>query len=248
MNDLFTKASSQSRGTQAATYNEGLRQYMLSIYNYMAVGLVITGAVAFFASSSAAFLNIMYVLENGVIKGLKPLAWVIMLSPIAFALILNFRIHNMSLQSARISFFAFAFLMGLSLSSVFLTYTGTSIARVFFITAATFSAMSIYGYTTKRDLSGMGSFLMMGVIGLVIASLINIFLQSSALQFAVSVIGVLVFTGLTAYDTQKLKDMYYEVSSQGQMAAKLVIIGALSLYMDFINIFISLMHLLGERK
>lgn len=232
----------------SAAYNAGLRAYMLNIYNYMCFGLVITGLVAFFASQSESILSMMYVMENGAITGTKPLAWLIMFAPLAMALILGFGIHKMSVTAAQASFWGFAAVMGLSLTSIFLSYTGTSIARVFFITAGTFAAMSLYGYTTKKDLSKFGSFLIMGVIGLVIASLVNIFLQSSALQFAVSVIGVLVFTGLTAYDTQKLKEMYYQLSMEGDSLAKTVIMGALTLYLDFINIFISLMQLIGERK
>jgi FtsH-binding integral membrane protein len=221
---------------------------MLSIYNYMGAALVITGIVAMFAANSQAFLSAMYVMEGAAIKGMKPLAWLVMIAPLGFAMALGFGLQRMSLAAAQASFWGFAVVMGLSLSSIFLTYTGTSVARVFFITAATFGSMSLYGYTTKRDLSGFGSFLMMGVIGLVIASLVNIFLQSSALQFAVSVIGVLVFTGLTAYDTQKLKHIYYDMTGHGDRMAKTIIMGALTLYLDFINIFMSLMHLLGDRR
>lgn len=248
MKDSFNQSVRPINTAQTTTYDAGLRSYMLSIYNYMGAALVITGIVAMLASSSQAFLSAMYVMEGAAIKGMKPLAWLVILSPLGLAMALSFGLQRMSLAAAQASFWGFAVVMGLSLSSIFLSYTGASVARVFFITAATFGSMSLYGYTTKRDLSGFGSFLMMGVIGLVIASLVNIFLQSSALQFALSVIGVLVFTGLTAYDTQKLKHIYYEMTSEGDRMAKTIIMGALTLYLDFINIFMSLMHLLGDRK
>lgn len=248
MNDYTTIGRRPTSMAQTATYDAGLRAYMLNIYNYMASGLVLTGIVALLASQSQAFLSLMYVMENGAITGMKPLAWLVMLAPLGMALALGFGVQRMSSAGAQAAFWGFAVVMGLSLTSIFLSYTGTSIARVFFITAGTFGAMSLYGYTTKRDLSKIGSFLIMGVIGLIIASLVNIFLQSSALQFAVSVIGVLVFTGLTAYDTQRLKEMYYQFTLEGEAMAKSVIMGALTLYMDFINIFVSLMQLIGERR
>lgn len=233
---------------QTATYDAGLRSYMLSIYNYMASGLVLTGIVSLVASQSPAFLNMMYVMQNGVITGMKPLAWLVMFAPLGMALALGMGLQRMSAGAAQAAFWGFAVVMGLSLTSIFLTYQGTSIARVFFITAATFGAMSIYGYSANRDLSAMGSFLMMGVIGLIIAFVVNLFLQSSALQFVVSVVGVLVFTGLTAYDTQRLKMMYYTLAMEGEAMAKTVIMGALTLYLDFINIFVSLLQLMGERR
>ncbi len=248
MNDYTNIGRRPVSATQAVAYDAGLRAYMLNIYNYMASGLVLTGIVALLASQSQAFINLMYVMENGAMTGMKPLAWLVTLAPLGMALALGFGVQRMSSTTAKAAFWGFAMVMGLSLTNIFLSYTGTSIARVFFITAGTFGAMSLYGYTTKRDLSKFGSFLIMGVIGLVIASLVNIFLQSSALQFALSVIGVLVFTGLTAYDTQKLKEMYYQLTMEGEAMAKTVIMGALTLYLDFINIFVSLMQLIGERK
>lgn len=248
MNDFYTQAARQTSAAQATTYDVGLRAYMLKIYNYMGSALAITGIVALLAVQSTAFLNAMYMMEGSAITGMKPLAWIIMLAPLGMAMMLGFGIQRMSLGAAQASFWGFAVVMGLSLTTIFLTYTGTSIARVFFITAGTFGAMSIYGYTTQRDLTKIGSFLIMGVIGLILASLVNIFLQSSALQFALSVIGVLVFIGLTAYDTQKLKNLYYELQLEGEAMAKTVIMGALTLYLDFINIFMSLMHLLGDRR
>lgn len=248
MNDYTTIGRRSASIARSSTYDEGLRAYMLNVYNYMASGLVLTGIVALLASQSQAFLSLMYVMESGAITGTKPLAWLVMLAPLGMALVLGFGVQRMSATAAQAAFWAFAVVMGLSLTSIFLSYTGTSIARVFFITAGTFGAMSIYGYTTKRDLSKLGSFLMMGVIGLIIASLVNIFLQSSALQLALSAIGVLVFTGLTAYDTQRLKEMYYQFTLEGEAMAKSVIMGALALYLDFINIFVSLIQLIGERR
>lgn len=245
-NHLFTGIPRSN--ARALAYDDGLRAYMLKIYNYMGSALALTGIVALLAVQSEAFLNMMYVMEGGAITGMKPLAWVVMLAPLGMALWLGFGLHRMSLRAAQAAFWGFAVVMGLSMTTIFLTYTGASIARVFFITAGVFGAMSLYSYTTKRDLTKLGSFLIMGVIGLIIASLANIFLQSSALQFALSIIGVLVFTGLTAYDTQKLKEIYYQLSMEGEQMAKTVIMGALTLYLDFINIFMSLMHLLGERR
>ena len=234
--------------TQTTAYDAGLRAYMLKIYNYMASGLVLTGIMALFASQSEAVLSAMYVFEGNVITGMKPLAWIVMFAPLGLVMYLSFGLQKMSLVAAQVSYWAYAALMGLSLSTILLTYTGESVARVFFITAGTFGGMSLYGYTTKRDLTGMGSFLMMGLIGLIIASLVNLFLKSSGLQFALSVIGVLVFVGLTAYDTQKLKNMYYQLTDQGELRGKMVIMGALTLYLDFINIFIQLLYLFGDRR
>ena len=231
-----------ARAGSAAAIDEGLRSYMLRVYNYMGLGLVVTGLVAFFTSqwamSSQANAELLYG---------SPLSWVIMLSPLAFVLVLSFGINKLSVGAAQGAFWAFATVMGLSLSSIFLVYTGASIAKVFFITAATFGAMSLYGYTTKRDLTGMGNFLMMGLIGIIIASIVNIFMASSMLDFAISVIGVLIFTGLTAYDTQKIKEAYVEsIGHEG--LGKIAIMGALTLYLDFINLFMMLLRLFGNRE
>jgi hypothetical protein len=219
--------------------DEGLRGYMLSVFNYMALGLAITGLVAFVVGTTPALY--------GPIFG-SPLKWVVMLAPLGFVFFLGARVHAMSVSAAQMTFWLFAAVMGLSLASIFLVFTGESIARVFFITAATFGATALWGYTTKRDLTGMGSFLFMGLIGIVIASLVNIFIGSSALQFAISVIGVLVFTGLTAYDVQRIKGDYFEYGSAGEMVAKGAIMGALSLYLNFINLFTSLLSLFGNRE
>jgi len=176
-----------------------------------------------------------------------PLIWLVMLAPLGFVLVLSFGIQRMSAGTAAVLFWIYAAVMGLSLGSIFLVFTGASIARVFFITAATYGAMSVYGYTTRTDLSGFGSFLMMGLIGIVIASLVNLFLKSDALQFAISIIGVLVFVGLTAYDTQRIKAMYLE-SDTDELEGKKAILGALSLYLDFINLFMMLLQLFGARR
>jgi uncharacterized protein len=218
--------------------DEGLRSYMLQVYNYMGLGLAITGAVAFLVAATPALYVPIFT---------SPLKWVVMLAPLGFVFFLGARINHMSVSAAQLTFWVFAAVMGLSMASIFLVFTGASIARVFFITAATFGAMSFYGYTTKRDLSGWGSFLFMGLIGIIIASLVNLFVGSSAVQFAVSVIGVLVFTGLTAYDTQRIKEMYYELDAS-DVATRKAIMGALSLYLSFINLFMMLLHLFGTSR
>jgi FtsH-binding integral membrane protein len=218
--------------------DEGLRSFMLSVYNYMGLGLAITGLVAFFVAQSPALYEPLL---------FSPLKWVVMLAPLGFVFFLSFKIQTMSVSGAQMTFWAFAAVMGLSMASIFLVFTGASIARVFFITAGMFGAMSLYGYTTKRDLSGMGTFLFMGLIGIIIASVVNIFLQSSALHFAVSVIGVLVFVGLTAYDTQQIKQMYYELDNS-DVAGRKAIMGALRLYLDFINMFMFMLQFFGSRE
>mgnify|MGYP001123473140 FL=1 len=228
----------QARGVAIERIDEGLRSYMLAIYNYMGLGLAITGLTAFVVATSPPLMAAIFG---------TPLKWVVMLAPLAFVFFLSARVSRMSVSAAQLAFWAFAIVMGLSMASIFLVFTGTSIARVFFITAATFGAVSLYGYTTKRDLSQFGSFLIMGLVGIVIASLVNLFLGSSALQFAVSVIGVLVFTGLTAWDTQRLKEEYIE-SATGELVAKQAIMGALSLYLNFINLFMMLLQLFGQNR
>lgn len=225
-----------------AAVDQGLRSYMLGVYNMMAIGLAVTGLAAlgtsYLAMNNPAFAQLMYG---------SPLKWVVMLAPLAAVFFLSFRIERMSVATAQLTFWVYAGLVGLSLSSIFLVFTGESIVRTFFITAASFGALSLYGYTTKRDLSAMGSFLMMGLFGLIIASVVNIFLGSSALQFAVSVLGVLIFAGLTAYDTQQIKEMYYEGDASDAMGRKIVM-GALRLYLDFINMFMFLLNFLGSRE
>ncbi|MFC3630808.1 Bax inhibitor-1/YccA family protein [Paracoccus angustae] len=221
----------------AAAYDEGLRAHMLRIYNYMGLGLAVTGLVAVLVASVPA----IYVPIFG-----TPLKWVVMLAPLAFVLFLSFRIEAVSGATAQALFWAFCAVMGLSLASIFLVFTGVSIARAFFGAAAMFAGMSLYGYTTRRDLSKFGSFLIMGLIGVIIASIINIFLGSTALQFAVSIIGILVFVGLTAWDTQAIKAAYNE-HHDAETQHKLAVMGALSLYLNFINIFQLLLSLTGQR-
>jgi len=261
MSDLRNQSISRAQPSVARTasheIDEGLRAYMLRVYNYMAIGLGITGVAAYGAfvmavtsdpsMSVGQLANGTMVTSFGAMLFTSPLKWVVMLAPLGLVFFLSAKISTMSVSSAQITFWIFATLMGISLSSIFLVYTSTSITRVFFITSAAFGALSLYGYTTKKDISGWGSFLFMGLIGIIIASVVNIFLASSALAFAVSVIGVLVFAGLTAYDTQQIKEMYY--AGDGATASgRKAIMGALRLYLDFINMFIMLLHLFGNRE
>ena len=220
-----------------AEIDAGLRAHMQRVYGYMAGGLALTGLVAYAAAVSGFYQAIAG----------TALIWVVMLAPLGFVLALSFGSQRMTAGTAMLLFWIYAAVMGLSLGGIFLVYTETSIARVFFITAATFGAMSLYGYTTNADLSRMGSFLLMGLIGLVIASLVNIFIGSSALQFAISIIGVIVFVGLTAYDTRRIKEMYLE-SDSAEIAGKKALLGALALYLDFINLFMMLLQLFGQRR
>ena len=249
------------RTAQARTYDasidQGLRAYMIRVYNLMALGLAITGFAALGTmmlattndpSMAAAQLGNGQMLTSvGTALYGSPLRWVVMLAPLGMVFFLSARINKMSVSGAQTAFWVFAGLMGLSLSSIFLVYTTASIVQTFFITATAFGALSLYGYTTKRDLSAMGSFLFMGLIGLIIASLVNLFLASSALQFAISVIGVLIFAGLTAYDTQQIKEMYYEGDGEA-VAGRKAIMGALRLYLDFINLFMFLLQFLGNNR
>ncbi|MBN9413329.1 MAG: Bax inhibitor-1/YccA family protein [Candidatus Paracaedimonas acanthamoebae] len=222
----------------AANLDQGLRSYMLGIYNYMALGLGLTGLVATLVASSPALLQAIYG---------SPLQFIVMLAPVGFVFFLSFRLHAIQASTAQMLFWAYSGLMGLSLSWIFLAYTGASVAKVFFITAGTFGAMSLYGYTTKKDLTGLGSFLLMGLIGLILASLVNLFVKSSAFEFVISAIGVLIFTGLTAYDTQVIKSEYIEGEDREIMMKK-SIMGALRLYLDFINLFLHLLRFLGDRR
>ena len=249
--NLRTTARAAGRtDARAAELDAGLRKHMLGIYNYMASGVLLTGIVAYLVFTMAVVQTPggqMALTQFGQAIYLSPLKWVLMLSPLAFILVLSFGIQRLSAPATQALFWVFCALMGASISSIFLQYTGTSIARVFFITAAAFAGLSLYGYTTKRDLSGMRSFLVMGLIGVIIASLVNLFLASSALHFAVSVIGVLVFAGFTAYDTQRIKSEYYHGYDAAVMAKKSVM-DALSLYLSFINMFLLLLSLFGNRE
>jgi FtsH-binding integral membrane protein len=225
-------------GARAAEIDVGLRAYMQKVFGLMGLGTAITGLVAFFTANSPAMLQVLYG---------TPLRYAIFLAPLAFVLVLSFGIQRMRASTAQLVFWLFAGVMGLSLASIFLVYTGQSIVTTFFVSSATFFGMALYGYTTKRDLTGWGSFLFMGLIGLLIASLVGLFVQSSALQFAISVIGVLIFTGLTAYDTQKIKEMYY-AGDDDVVSGRKAIMGALSLYLDFINLFLMLLRFVGDRR
>ena len=248
----FESASIQSSRASTAAVDEGLRAYMLRVYNYMAGGILLTGVVAYLTYSaavvrSAEATGIALTAFGQLLYG-SPVKWVVMLAPLISVVFLSVRVSKMSAGAAQICFWLFSAVMGLSLSSIFLLYTGESITRVFFVTAAAFAALSIYGYTTRRDLSAWGTFLIMGVVGIIIASLVNLWLQSNSLQFALSTIGVLVFAGLTAYDTQRIKGVYYEVLGDMTATSKAAIMGALSLYLDFINMFLMLLSLFGRRN
>jgi uncharacterized protein len=241
----FQNRAAQARAGSAEMIDQGLRSYMLKVYNLMALGLLITGL--------ASFGTWQLAVDNGQLTALgtalyaSPLRWVVVLAPLGMVFFLSYRINKMSVAAAQTAFWVYAGLMGLSLSSIFLVYTGQSIVQTFFVTAASFGALSLYGYTTKRDLTAMGSFLIMGLFGLIIASVVNIFLASSALSFAVSVLGVLIFAGLTAYDTQKIKEMYFDGDDAAVMGRK-AIMGALTLYLDFINLFMFMLQFLGNRN
>jgi len=254
-NSPFGRAAGR---VDAATVDAGLRAYMLRIYNYMSIGLAITGlaalgvymaAVTNDPSAAAYHFRDISLTQFGYQMYVGPLKWLFILAPLAMVFVISAGINRLSPSTAQILFWVFSALMGVSLSSIFLVFTHTSIVRVFFITAATFGALSLYGYTTRRDMSGFGSFLFMGLIGVIIASLANLFLASSALQFVVSVVGVLVFAGLTAWDTQRLKNeyIYGYASAGGEVAERAAITGALSLYLNFINLFTLLLQLLGQR-
>ncbi|MDA1197877.1 MAG: Bax inhibitor-1/YccA family protein [Proteobacteria bacterium] len=240
-------ATSRS-SVSAAIIDQGLRSYMLKVYNYMASALLLTGFVALLTFKLAVQSLEPLVLSNfGNSLYNSGLAWVVMLAPLGVIIYMSFGIAKMNVAKAQSVFWVFAALMGLSLSSIFVAYTGTSITRVFFITAGTFGLMSIYGYTTNSDLTKFGSFLIMGLIGILVASVVNIFMKSPMMYFVISILGVLIFVGLTAYDTQKIKNMYLE-SDSGELIGKKAVMGALTLYLDFINLFIMLLRLFGQRR
>jgi|TARA_B100001093_G_scaffold338422_1_gene323197 uncharacterized protein len=249
--ELNKQSATTKSSASEAIIDQGLRAYMLKVYNYMASGVLLTGVIALLFFKLAVVTG-----TSGEITGLTSfgstiydsgLKWVIMLAPLGVVFYMSFNIAKMTSAKAQSTFWIFAALMGASLSSIFLMYTGASITRVFFITAGTFGAMSIYGYTTKRDLTKLGSFLMMGLFGIIIASIVNIFMKSSMMYFVISILGVLIFVGLTAYDTQKIKNMYL-VSDSGELMGKKAVMGALTLYLDFINLFIMLLRLFGQRR
>ena len=247
---ILGRAKEAAQQSTAVT-DEGLRAYMLKVYNYMATGILMTGIIALITfkmsvvtDSSGSIVGLTQVGNAIYMSGLK---WLVMLAPLGIVFYMSFGINKMSAAKAQTTFWIFAALMGRSLSSILLVYTGMSITRVFFICSATFGAMSIYGYTTKRDLTKLGSFLMMGLIGIIIASIVNIFMKSSMMYFVISILGVLIFVGLTAYDTQKIKNMY-AASETGELMGKKAVMGALTLYLDFINLFIMLLRLFGQRR
>jgi uncharacterized protein len=227
---------------RAAALDQGLRAHMIRVYNYMASGVAITGVIAFvvaqYAASDPSVARMLYA---------SPLAFVVMLAPLGLVIFLSFRISHLQASTARLLFFVYAALLGLMLSTVFLVYTSASITRVFFITSAAFGALSLWGYTTQRSLDAMGSFMMMGLFGIIIASLVNIFLKSNGLDWAISILGVLIFAGLTAWDTQKIKEMY-DPMDDGTIAGRKAVMGALALYLDFINMFLFLLRLFGDRR
>ena len=241
MNNYESVRRIGARTTVDARIDEGLRAHMNKVYGLMSAAMLITGAVAYFVGTNPALLGAIYG---------TALKWVVMLAPMGVAVLLSARIHKMSVSTAQAVFWGFSALMGLSLSYIFVVYTGFSIVQVFLITAISFAGLSLYGYTTKKDLSGLGSFLIMGVIGLFIAFIVNIFLASPAIFFAISVLGVLIFAGLTAYDTQKIKSNYVQMANSGQTEwlAKSTIMGALALYLDFLNMFVLLLALFGNRE
>ena len=237
--------------TVADTMDTGLRAHMLRVYNYMVGALALTGAVAWLVANTPALYNSLFhevMTANGYTQSPTLLGWVVMLAPLAMVFFLSYRIMQMSQQAAQATFWVYAAMVGASLAYILKLYTGASVAMTFFVTAGTFGAMSLWGYTTKRDLTGMGNFLFMGLIGILIAMVANFFFKSPAIDFVVSVLGVLIFTGLTAWDTQKIKNTYYAVGGDVAVAGKAAIMGALALYLDFLNIFLFLLRFLGNRR
>ncbi|WCL54904.1 Bax inhibitor-1/YccA family protein [Gimibacter soli] len=239
MNNRYDTVYQTGARTGAAEFDAGLRAYMLKVYNYMASGVLLTGIVAMLVSQSETLLTAIF---GG------PQAYIVMFAPLVFVMVLSFGVNRLSASALQMLFWAYAGVMGLSLSTIFLAYTGESIARTFFITAVAFGGLSLYGYTTKKSLSGMGTFLIMGLIGLIVASLVNLFMQSTMMDFIISVAGVLIFAGLTAYDTQRIKNSYFELAGHGELQAKGAIMGALSLYLDFINMFLMLLRFVGTSR
>ncbi|MEO8669453.1 MAG: Bax inhibitor-1/YccA family protein [Bauldia sp.] len=246
MSNYDNQATRYSTSVDAqSAIDQGLRAYMLRVYNYMALGLVLTGVTAYVVANTS--VGALFYTQTTTGFGMTVLGWIAFIAPIGLVFLLSFGIQRMSAGTAQLVFWIYAGLMGISLATIFFAYTMTSITQVFFISAATFGAMSLYGYTTKADLSRFGSFLFMGLIGIVLASIVNIFIGSTALGFAISIIGVLVFVGLTAYDTQKIKEMY-DVNDDGTVSGRKAIMGALSLYLDFINLFLMMLRLFGSQR
>ncbi|MEO0635243.1 MAG: Bax inhibitor-1/YccA family protein [Pseudomonadota bacterium] len=246
MAELRNQTAYQGRVRDQAAIDQGLRSYMLRVYNYMAIAVAVTG-IAALATANMAVQN-GQLTSFGAAIYTSPLQWVVMLAPLAFVFLFGSMVNRVSVSAGQFMLYAFGALMGLSLSSIFLVFTGESITQTFFVTAAAFAGLSLYGYTTKRDLSAFGTFLVMGLIGLIIASLVNIFLQSSGLQFVISVAGVLIFAGLTAWDTQRIKAIYDQVAHDETLMGRTAIMGALSLYLNFINLFMFLLQFMGNRE
>ena len=249
MADFNTVRTAQgATTTRTAAVDAGLRAYMNRVYGLMSVGMLVTAAAAFGVSTAAVDAS-GQLTPLGVALYTSPLKWLVMFAPLLFIFGFGAALNRLSVQGATMVFYAFAAVMGLSLSSIFLVFTGYSIVQTFLVTAAAFAGLSLWGYTTKRDISGWGSFLIMGVIGLIIASLVNLFLQSSGMQFAISALGVLIFAGLTAYDTQNIKNTYLALrGSDETFLGKAAIMGALQLYLDFVNLFTFLLNFMGERE
>ena len=242
----FRFGNSRYNTRSSTGYDEGLRQYFLKIYSLMSGALVVTALSAFAVLAVPALTQMMYqITPYGQIMGMTGIGWLITFAPLGIALFFAFGMHKIEKQTAHMLFWIYAVLMGMSLSSLGLLYTGESLVKTFFVCAATFGGMSLYGYTTQKDLISMGSFLYMGLMGLIIASLVNLFMQSPAIEFALSFIGVLIFTGLIAYDTQKLKDLYF---SGADGSGKIGIIAAFTLYLDFINLFLYLLRFMGQKR
>lgn len=253
----FNTIRTAGTATRSAALDEGLRAYMNKVYSLMAIGMLVTAGAAWGMAGLAlsdvqtpyALGNGQYLTEFGKTLYLSPLKWVVMFAPLAMVFAFGAALNRLSVQGATLLFYAFAAVMGISISWIFATYTSFSIVQTFLITAVAFAGLSLYGYTTKRNLTGMGTFLMMGLIGLIIASIVNIFLQSSAMQFAISAIGLLIFAGLTAYDTQRIKSTYLQMANSDQdFLGKSAIMGALQLYLDFLNLFMFLLSFMGNRE
>ena len=247
-NPYYSSSSTRS----AAEIDEGLRAYMLTVYNYMASALALTGLAAYVTANTQTLYSLLYTFAQTsdgqvILTGMTGLGYVAMFAPLGLVFFLGFGINRMKASTAQMVFWIYSALVGVSLASILFQYTGVSIAKTFFVTAAAFGGLSLYGYTTKKNLSGMGSFLIMGLFGLIIASIVNIFLQSSAMEFIISVVGILIFAGLTAYDTQKIKLMYLQ-GERSETATKKAIMGALALYLDFINMFLFLLRFMGNRE
>jgi FtsH-binding integral membrane protein len=246
-NSFDPRATAFSSATVAADYDVGLRKYMLGIYNYMASGVLLTGIVALLVASSPALFSLFFGVNAAGRASPTILGWVAMLSPLALVLVMNFGLMRLSEGAIKAAYWAYVSLMGVSMATIFTAYTGASIAQTFFITAASFAGLSLWGYTTKKDLSGMGRFFLMALVGILVAMVANIFIHSTGFQLLINIAGVLLFAGLTAYDTQRLTAMYWQLQGS-EFVGKASVMGALSLYLNFVNMFTFLLQLLGDRR